>query len=290
MVNVDIMQDASEVVHYDKAGIPLYIRQGLLSYYPEKRALCHWHTDFELIHVLEGEMNYSVNGETMFLTPGDSLFVASRQMHFGYHNEEKDCQFYCILFHPELLGGNPRFYQEYVVPLMQGPSYLRLHEAEMGTLMESIWREKNENLPGYELGVLGDLSKILFLLFQKSAGVKPQRGEPEELKVLRDMVSFVSQNYFEALSLNQIAAAGNVSRSKCCQLFGKYLGQTPVEFQNDYRLEVSRERLISTSHSVSEIAFSCGFNHLSYFSKLFAQKYGRTPREYRNMQKSTAAS
>lgn len=40
-----VMQDASEIVRYDEVGIPLYIREGLLSSYPDHRALCHWHED-----------------------------------------------------------------------------------------------------------------------------------------------------------------------------------------------------------------------------------------------------
>ena len=53
IINVDIMQDTSEIVHYDEMGITLYIRIGELSYYPGKKALCHWHEDMELslIHI-----------------------------------------------------------------------------------------------------------------------------------------------------------------------------------------------------------------------------------------------
>ena len=40
-VTLDLMHDASEIVHYDTAGIPLYIRTGNLDHYPDKRALCH---------------------------------------------------------------------------------------------------------------------------------------------------------------------------------------------------------------------------------------------------------
>ena len=67
MIDVDIMQDASEIVHYDIMGTPIYIRKGLLSLYPDMRALCHWHEDIELIYILKGEMNYDINGKTVLL-------------------------------------------------------------------------------------------------------------------------------------------------------------------------------------------------------------------------------
>ena len=52
-----VMQDASEIVRYDEVGIPLYIREGLLSSYPDHRALCHWHEDIEWVQIRSGQMN-----------------------------------------------------------------------------------------------------------------------------------------------------------------------------------------------------------------------------------------
>ncbi|MDO4325060.1 MAG: helix-turn-helix transcriptional regulator [bacterium] len=89
------------------------------------------------------------------------------------------------------------------------------------------------------------------------------------------------EHYQDSLTLNEIAASANISRSKCCIIFKRYLQLSPVEFLNKYRLEVSRYLLIHTHSSISQIAISCGFNHLSYFSKLFLREYGCTPTKYR---------
>ena len=61
-----VMQDASEIVRYDEVGIPLYIREGLLSSYPDHRALCHWHEDIEWVQIRSGQMNYYINGKESF--------------------------------------------------------------------------------------------------------------------------------------------------------------------------------------------------------------------------------
>lgn len=45
------------------------------------------------------------------------------------------------------------------------------------------------------------------------------------------------------------------------------------------------ELLGNTEKSITEIAFSCGFNHLSYFSKMFQESYGCTPGEYRKAER-----
>lgn len=67
-------------------------------------------------------------------------------------------------------------------------------------------------------------------------------------------------------------------------MFRRYLGQSPVDFLNEYRLRFSGHLLRSTELPVTEIALSCGFNHLSYFSKLFTERFGCPPREYRRQE------
>ena len=86
------MQDTSEIVHYDEMGIPLYIRIGELSFYPGKKALCHWHEDMEFIRILKGEMNYYVNGHNVLLKENDGIMVNTRQLHYGY----SVCQHRCV--------------------------------------------------------------------------------------------------------------------------------------------------------------------------------------------------
>uniref|UniRef100_UPI000B0A6E20 helix-turn-helix transcriptional regulator n=1 Tax=Clostridium sp. NkU-1 TaxID=1095009 RepID=UPI000B0A6E20 len=54
-------------------------------------------------------------------------------------------------------------------------------------------------------------------------------------------------------------------------------------FLNSYRLEVSRGLLKDTADSITQVALACGFNHLSYYSKLFLRSYGCTPSQYRNL-------
>ena len=79
----------------------------------------------------------------------------------------------------------------------------------------------------------------------------------------------------------EIAAAGKVCRNKCCQIFRRYLCQSPIDFLNHYRLEVSCHLLNTTKMSIAEICTACGFNHQSYYSKIFLRTYHCTPRDFR---------
>ncbi len=289
VVNMELMKDSSEVVQYEREGVRLYIREANLSDYPNFRAPCHWHDDLEYIHVLDGAMGYSINGQEIVLPAGDSLIVNTRQIHFGHHCGRQDCRFLCILFHPSLFTGSEAILQKEVLPVLEHPclAYWHFRGADgMGqTAAEIIKRVaalKDESQAGYELEVIGLLHILWGRLVRQMGELPPTPGSPyTDVELQKDMVSFIYQNYGRKLTLAEIAASGCMSRSKCCQLFQRYLQQSPIDFLNDYRLKVSCNLLKSTELSITEIALSCGFNHLSYFSKMFIERFGCTPKEYR---------
>ena len=121
----------------------------------------------------------------------------------------------------------------------------------------------------YELEIVGLMHILWSRLYRKLLAndyTHPNKTAIIPILLQKDMVSYIHQHYAERLTLSDIAASGNVCRSKCCKIFKRYLMQSPIEFLNTYRLEISSNLLKDTSKSVTEVAFACGFNHLSYYS------------------------
>lgn len=290
MITIELMQDFSEIVQYEQSRLPLYIRTADLSVYPDMSAPCHWHEDIEWIHIIKGQMRYYINGKHILLEEGDSLMINTRQMHYGYSYEKQDCRFACILFHPSLFCSNSALLQKYVTPILKTstPEYLHFcHNQdtaqEVSKLLTQIVHLKENPAEGYELEAIA-LIQILWSRLWKKEKLRSDSNNqetPDDLKTQKDMVSYLYQHYSEKITLDEIAASGNVSRSKCCRIFQHYLQQSPIDFLNTYRLKVSASLLDTTDKTITEIAFACGFNHLSYFSKLFCAHYQCTPREYR---------
>ena len=291
-IRVDLMQDASEIVRYDETGIPLYIQTRELSRYPERKALCHWHDDLEFIRITDGKMNYYINGKNVVLKENDGIMVNTRQMHYGSSVSREECSFLCILVHPSLFSSNKLIYQKYLLPLLENREieyiYLDSQRPDHAFILDSLTemtRLKEQGGFGYELEIIGLFYMIwgnLARQFMAGTGAAAASGSQDiDTKAQKDMVSFIYQHYTEKLTLAAIAASGGVCRSKCCQIFKKYLCLSPIDFLNAYRLEVSSYLLRKTDKSITEIATECGFGHLSYYSELFARRYGCTPRQYR---------
>ena len=58
-----------------------------------------------------------------------------------------------------------------------------------------------------------------------------------------------------------------------------------VDYITDIRLGNAARMLVDTTQNISEVCYSCGFNNLSNFNRIFKAKRGVTPREFRAMYK-----
>lgn len=287
---MEIMPDYSEIVHYEQEGLPFYARTNKLSCYPDMSAPCHWHDNIEWIHVLDNKMYYYVNEKKLVLNKNDCLIINARQMHCGHPCENQDCEFSCVLFHPSLFCSNRLIMQKYVTPILENPCFEYLHftaQQDIGRETAEFIQEavslKNSGKEACELEAISVMQTLWCRLLARRE-LLPETDKSYkngDLEIQKSMVSFIYQHYGEKLTLNEIAASGHVSRSKCCLIFKRYLHQSPIDFLNCYRLKASYNQLCHTDKNISEIAYDCGFNHLSYFSRLFADCYGCTPRECR---------
>ncbi len=297
MIDIEIMQDASEIIHYDSTELPYALQERLLSDYTDMKALCHWHEDLELIYIIDGEMFYDINDKHILLTAGDVLLVNSHQLHFGYSNEKKECRFICLLFHPDILKSNLALYQKYVYPLTEAASIEYWHFDRTVSLSQSaakaltsLCKLHQQGCAAFEYHIISLVHFLWTELYRATDSTlfhAPFNGDPD-IPLQKKMVTYIYQHYSENIELDQIAAAGNISRSKCCKIFQKYLRQSPIAYLNAYRMETSSNLLRDTSYSITEIAGSCGYNHLSYFSKMFFRTYGCTPFQYRKQHRENA--
>lgn len=287
-IRIDVMGDSSEIVHYDSPDIPLSIRKGRLSCYPDMRAVCHWHDELEIILILSGGMDYYIDGRTLFLHEGEALLVNAREMHYGYSQDGHDCEFICILFHPSLLSSNRPLYEGSLSPFICSPelTHLKLNAAQHRFAIDfiyAIYEKKSSQDPFYELEVIGLLYAFMaaVLRIARDGAVIGPQSSSDETRMLRKMVSYIHGHYKETVCLADIAASASICKSKCCSLFQSQTHMTPFGFLNAYRLEKSAEILKATDRPITAVALDCGFNHSSYYSKLFLKWYHCTPSEYR---------
>lgn len=105
--------------------------------------------------------------------------------------------------------------------------------------------------------------------------------ETQEDERVRQVKDFIVENYMKDISLKDLADLVCMSPDSFSRFFHNKTGRTPTRYIIDYRLGVAARLLLKTKLSVAEIGYSCGFNTLSHFNRLFRDSKGCTPSEFR---------
>ncbi len=277
--------DGSEIVKYTCEDLPIYVEFGKLSYFPNYSEIAHWHNDLEILIILDGEMDYCIDGEIVTIRKNQAIFVNSKHIHYGFSKEKKESEMVCMLIDAENIYPQSRFYTESIQPLLRGitqPYGILNMEGEEGDIIMTILRlHQNADREDFSVMALSAALNVLHCLYDVFS--KNQNGDKAErsLGVIKQMLRFIQDNYADNISLADIAAAGNICKSSCVSVFNQVLRQSPVDFLIEYRLNKARKMLSDTEYSISDIALSVGFSSMSYFTDRFKRMYGQTPRDYR---------
>lgn len=104
----------------------------------------------------------------------------------------------------------------------------------------------------------------------------------ENKDLFEKIVSVIDRNLTNAdFSTEQLAIDLGLSPRHLYRKLKEITEETPANLIKEYRLAVVEKLLVTTQSSVDEIMYKAGFNNRGSFYRLFAQKYGMTPRKYR---------
>lgn len=303
--------NGAEMVQYDAPMFFSFTEHSLLHQYPNMRAECHWHIDFEFTHIIRGHMWYFVNGESIRLEEGQGIFVNSRQLHYGFTEDGTDCEFSCTLLNPSCMCMPNMVYERFVAPLMaderlpymvcdpedeHGSALLecmmRLHDAKFGQMpaAQTMHPATVDNMKLKDDTASLTVLSCFYTMVRELTAIASEHGKNGSSKydrknpkiaILSKMIDYVQHNYVRQITLEEIASAGSVGRTKCAQIFHEMVDQTPIEFVNDVRMRVGAEMLDTTSMPVSDIAKKLGFSSSTFFTRTFKQYMHTTPTAYR---------
>lgn len=246
----------------------------------------HWHRDFEIIRVIEGELNTKLNNHTIKAKAGDIIFVSPESVHGGTPME---CVYECLVFHLEYLSVNCDGCRYFFEGLMHGEYTVKEHiksdDAFLNSIVNEIFDTMKNKSKGYKFKVIGGLYRMFGEIIDKhyytNVGSVSEPTADKNVLKLKAVLSFMRGNYEKQITLKNMADAVDMSPKYFCYFFKEMTQKSPVEYLNTYRIEKASKKLLNTGKSVTEIAYSCGFNDLSYFIKTFKAHKGITPAKFR---------
>lgn len=157
------------------------------------------------------------------------------------------------------------------VGLIYGIVYTRFY-------IRTLEKEREENLQAY-----------LKLINDRPAETETIPATPtthineEDDAFMRRLLDFVEEHIGDSsIGVDDMASATATSRSSLNRKTKTLLGVTPADFLKEARLQRATQQLLTTSRTVNDIAYACGFSDPKYFSKCFKAKEGMSPSEFRS--------
>lgn len=244
----------------------------------------HWHKEYELIRVLKGSFNITINGKTTKVKDGDIIFLNGGSLHSGTPN---NCIYECVVFEiTSLLLKNPLCNAELndlIVLEKKIQNFYTDKNSKTYQTLNNIFDIIKEKKRGFEFKIYGLLYCFLGMVEQDKLYISHEEIITPNKKILykiEKILSFIENHYMEDITLYDMADTLNMNEKYFCRFFKRITQKTPIDYLNFYRIRCACEKIKSSPESLTDIAFDCGFNDASYFTKVFKKYNAMTPREY----------
>ncbi|MCR4651483.1 MAG: AraC family transcriptional regulator [Lachnospiraceae bacterium] len=295
-----------EAVNYDrdysllqKFNIPVFIHRSVLTSAKLSRYCGKAYREYGFLLVEDGSLHMRIEDESFDVNSGELVFINFDKRVNANIDEGKEVHICVLLIHPSALFevGLNNLAVLYSNPLTNpnsSRSFLKCdttdssYGSSMLTHFNRIGDLLNEKAQGYELIVKGELYFLWHDLYKAchAYSEEPARFSQQYLndnKRITTAMLYIDVHYQENISLDDISANLNVSKSECCRCFNRILHLSPIEYLIQYRI-ITAAKLLSDPRNpmtIATIATSVGFNNVSYFNKAFKAQMGITPSQYR---------
>lgn len=241
----------------------------------------------EIVFTLTGKKTMHHNGVAYPVTDEQSLFIKKTAYTTEKH-EMVGWETLAFFFQDAFLRQVFKEYREHL-PLKNLPPppkemFIPVNVNEtMRAFCYSIVPYFKQKVPPSESLLELKFKEIIFVIL----------SNPENAGLLSFVNSIVDQqktpiwevmeaNYMFNLTIEEYARIAGRSTAAFKREFNDHYGTSPGKWLTNRRLESTKLLLATSTKNISEIAFDCGFENLSHFSRVYKEKYGQSPLQYRN--------
>ncbi len=293
IVDIQITSDLHELTMHGNASFPIgvyttQISRNVYGYVP-----LHWHDEIQFVLVTKGCVCFTVDQSAYLIEETNGIFINSSCLHSARSHNSEDSAYICFDIAPSFLApADSIIYRKYVEPFLKS----KLHSAigfcpsipwqsNVLEALNSLYTLHTSQKFGYELNMYAAILNIWNLIISNTPDYSAEVGTNAfvEDKRIKELLSYIHQNYKHKISLDDVARAANVSRSECCRFFKHMTRLTPFEYLTAYRINQSILLLRKSNLSITEIADEVGFGSVSYYIEKFRKHTRYTPKEFRSL-------
>ena len=233
----------------------------------------NWHDNLEIQLCTEGKGTVLLNGEKYNIKKNDIVVVNSNVIH--YTATENSLTYSCLIVSTDWCRRMGIDFEGLSYTPIINDTTLQNYFCEL----ISIYSTHNTNMRVAKVNQVL-LKMLIYLTENYSSQKNSPPAENRHFEKVKETVTFIQQNYNRKITLDEISKVVLYDKFALCKIFKTLTGQTITENLNRYR-SLRAIDLLSEGYTISETAFMCGFNNLSFFTKTFKKYVGKNPSNYK---------
>ena len=259
----------------------LYIYKNNDATYP-----AHFHTHCEIMYVLDGEVKVTVDGVEYTAKRSDAIFIAPHQIH-SYRSHHM-ISIYVIFVELATFGD----YAERMNDNLPTSPIVHMDLPEenetVRAVLNYIWflfhsptasiSQRTEPDPERIVTARNMMKAAISVFMDHLEWKKKQSATPD---IMQQILEYCIEHYKTDISIQSVADALGVSNHAITRFFTANFHYNFRKYINSLRIDEAAYKLAAGADSITQIAFSVGFDTLRTFNRAFLAERGMTPSEYR---------
>lgn len=221
-------------------------------------------------------------GESVLVSPGETMVIDFPEA------DETPSQCISLSLNPEFIESSLN-HLNYHLPKVDETSqwnieldeYFLFNNQSLASATNNIMRIAMDDNSQKDIMADFALKELLIRLMQTQARSMVEKNIVKNKSRIGFAVDYIKKNLHQKLSIDSIAKMAYVSKSNFFKMFKDELGTSPNEFILQKRINRAKE-LLASQNSIKETAYQTGFSDANYFTRVFKQLVGVTPKSYQD--------
>ncbi|MBR0189994.1 MAG: helix-turn-helix transcriptional regulator [Clostridia bacterium] len=242
----------------------------------------HCHEFIEIVYVVAGNAIHELNEKKQTVTVGDAFILKPTDFHRFIPSENSSS-----FLHRDICVKTDEFKKicDFIY-LSADNDFLNAnihHQCKLSTdtvvFFENYFKSFSLDINSNCLNRI--CKTVISMLLIEISNNNPQTSSAPIPDWIRQIVDYAKSPYFYQYPISRLTENIPFSKQHICNMFKKHIGMSITEYFLQQRLNYAKHLILQTSDSISNIAYTTGFNNESFFYRSFKKRFGITPLELR---------
>lgn len=245
-----------------------------------KDVYLHHHDFYEVYLLIEGELDYVVDGRKYKLNSGNILLIRPNQLHQPiFENLDQKYERYVFWISKNLLKSE-KIYEN----ISENSSYISsIASTEKSAIIALsdllIYNQNTHKKSSSDID--NSIADLLLKIFERLfAETEPAKFQPIHTG-LEAVIQYIDESIEKPINLDELTQVAFLTKYHLCRQFKQKIGVSIYQYSLKKKLLLANN-LIKNNIPVTKVYSKCGFGNYSSFYRAFTKEYGMSPQQYMN--------